>query len=122
MDIPIIESMAVMGRVNRFFEKAGMAAFTDKMPLECVRMIEALSMVGIEGRMLVQAALVQQTIEGLAQKEAEFIEFEMCHFLEGYGKRRYMAAGIERVRFILGKLTARPVYYIWLNEKTELSF
>jgi len=45
MDVPIIEAMAVMGLVNPFFEKAGMRAYTAKMPARCVQLTEAFSMV-----------------------------------------------------------------------------
>jgi hypothetical protein len=46
MGVPIVEAMAVMGLVNPFFEKAGMKAYKAKMPARCVRLAEALSVVG----------------------------------------------------------------------------
>jgi hypothetical protein len=40
-------------------------------------------------------------------------------FLQAYGKRREMRAGIERTRYVLSKLTGRPVYYIWFNPEKQ---
>ncbi len=118
MDVPIIEAMAVMGQVNPFFEKAGMKAYSAKMPARCVQLIEAFSMAGVEKELLIDPQEVQQRIEKLQQSEAEFIEHQMRDFLQSYGRRRDMPSGIERTRYILSKLTSRPVYYIWFNGKT----
>lgn len=120
MDVPIIEAMAVMGLVNPFFEKGGMTAYQAKMPARCVRLLEALSMVGIEEEQMLDAQNVREKLEQLQPKEAEFIELEIKSFLQSYGKRRNMTAGIERTRYILSKLTYRPVYYIWINKYLEL--
>lgn len=119
-DVPIVEAMAVMGTVNPFFEKAGMKAYAANMPVRCVRLIEALGAVGVEGEELVDAEMVQERIGQLGQLEGEFIEFEIRRFLQSYGESRYEEAGLERMRFVLSKLTVRPVYYIWFNEKAGI--
>jgi hypothetical protein len=118
MNVPIIEAMAVMGLVNPFFEKAGMKAFTANMPTRCVQLVEAFSMVGVEKEELIDSEGVQGKLAQLGQREAEFIELQIRHFLQSYGKRRYERAGLERTGFVLSKLTFRPVYYIWFNEDT----
>jgi len=117
MGVPIVEAMAVMGLVNPFFEKAGMKSFTAKMPARCVQLVEAFSMVGIEKEELINSEGVQQKLDRLGQPEAEFIELQIKHFLQSYGRRRYERAGLERTGFVLSKLTLRPVYYIWFNPK-----
>jgi len=119
LNAPVIEAMAVMGLVNPFFEKAGMQAFTAKTPERCVRLIEAFDLVGIEKDRLIDADFVQQKIDRLPKEKAEFIESEIRTFLRSYGKRRTMSPGIDRARYILTKLTNRPVYYIWLNKNLE---
>jgi hypothetical protein len=121
MDVSIIEAMAVMGLVNPFFEKAGMKAFTANMPRRCVQLVEAFSMVGVEKEELIDSEGVQGKLARLGQREAEFIELQIRHFLQSYGKRRYERAGLERTGFVLSKLTFRPVYYIWFNPKTAFS-
>jgi hypothetical protein len=184
LDVPFIESLAVMGRANPFFEKAGLTRFDAPILASCVRLIEAFSVVGVDEEDLIDAALVQQKldlmigaqchcerseailkhsmrpafvtpakagvqkasqldsyvttseVEGsvkiylstrlrLARNDsrdsaAEFIESEMVRFLKSYGRRRLMQPGIERTRFILNKLTDRPVYYLWRNPQVEL--
>jgi hypothetical protein len=121
MNVPIVEAMAVMGLVNPFFEKAGMKSFAAKMPARCIQLVEAFSMVGIEKDILISPQKVQQKLDRLGQSEAEFIELQIKHFLQSYGRRRYERAGLERTRFVLSKLTLRPVYYIWFNPKTAFS-
>jgi len=120
MDVPLIEAVAVMGLINPFFEKAGMSSFKAEVPARCVQLAEAFSMVGIEQEDFIDPKKVQAKLEGLGGREANFIELEIRRFLQSYGKRRQMAAGLERTRYILSKLTLRPVYYLWSNPKLEL--
>jgi len=115
MNVPVIEAMAVMGMVNPFFEKAGMTAYTAKLPARCVQLIEAFSMVGIEDKELIDAENVQRKLSGLDNAQAEFIERQISSFLQSYGCRRNMQNGPKRIRYILSKLTDKPVYYIWFN-------
>lgn len=119
MNVPIIEAMAVMGLANPFFEKAGMEAFTAKMPARCVQLIEAFSLVGIEQQQLIDAQYVQRKLGQLPSSQAEFIGLQIRRFLQSYGRRRDMPAGLERTRYILSKLTERPVYYIWFNRSID---
>lgn len=121
MNVPIIEALAVMGLVNPFFERAGMRAYTAKMPARCVQLTEAFSAVGIEKQELINLQKVHQKLDKLGETESEFIEHQIKDFLQSYGKRRNMPAGLERTRFVLSKLTARPVYYIWFNPKIAFS-
>jgi len=120
--VPIVEGLAVMGKVNSFFEKAGMAKLEAKMPARCIQLIEAFSLVGIEGQLLIDSDRVHRKIEQLCAERKGFIESQIICFLQSYGKRRYMEAGIERTEYVLSKLTARPVYYIWFNPDTEIRF
>jgi hypothetical protein len=115
VNVPIIEALAVMGQVNPFFEKAGMKAYTAAVPQRCVELIEAFSLVGIEQNDLIDADLVNKKLSLLCWPKADFIEKRIRHFLMCYGRRRDMPAVPERTRFILSKLTYRPVYYIWFN-------
>ena len=118
--VPIIEAMAVMGLVNPFFEKADMQAFTANQPTRCTQLIEAFSFVGIEKNKLINAEHVQNKLEHLPKEQAGFIEQQMRRFLGSYGKRKTMPPGIVRTRYILSKLTDRPIYYIWFNKNLEL--
>ena len=115
LGVPIVESMAVMGLVNPFFVKAGMSEFIGPMAARCVQMAEALSIVGIEDRQLVDAVIVQDKLRKLDCKKRNFIELQIQHFLQSYGRRRMAEDSLERTRFVLSRLTYRPAYYIWFN-------
>jgi hypothetical protein len=123
MNVPIIEAMAVMGLVNPFFEKAGMKAYAADVPAKNARLVEALSMVGIESRCtsgeFIDVEKAQRKLDKLDAAGREFIEQEMRHFLKNHSGYRYMQAGLRRTRYVLSKLTARPVYYIWFNPKFD---
>lgn len=117
LNVPVIEALAVMGQVNPFFEKAGMTRIDSPPSVQVSRLIEAFGAVGIEERDLINPQFVQQKLDTLSNG---FIEHEMNLFLQSYGQRRFMKSGIERTKFILSKLTERPVYYFWKNPKLEL--
>jgi hypothetical protein len=116
MNVPIIEAVAVMGRINPFLEKAGMRPYTAKPPQRTVRFNEALNLIGIKDRDLVDPRQLHRKLSALGADQAEFIEHEIKQFLKGYGARRNMPPGLERTRYFLSKLNAGPVYYIWFNE------
>ena len=118
--VAVIEAMAVMGKVNRFFERAGMTGYEAKESVGCAQLVEAFSLVGIEEDELVLPATVQGKIERLGRVERRFIDGQVSGFLQNYGKRRYMDAGIERTGFVLGKLGFRPTYYVWIRPQTDL--
>lgn len=123
MDVPFVEAMAVMGRANPFFEKAGLMRYDAPISASCVRLIEAFSAVGVDEQDLIDPAVIQQKLDLMLDSgAAQFIEREMSIFLQSYGQRRLMQPGIERTRFILSKLTDRPVYYLWRNPDLVLSF
>lgn len=113
---PIVESLAVMGRVNPFFEKAGMKVYTGSVPIRCVHMAEAFSMVDIEPVMYVDSSEVHSKIEALDILRRRFIDGCIERFLRSYTRRRDMKHSIERTKFVLAKLGDRPAYYIWQRD------
>jgi hypothetical protein len=120
MNVPFVEALAVMGQVNPFFQKAGMTRYEPPISADSVRLIEAFSAVGIEEQVLIDPQLVQQQLNNCKRLAADFIKREMSRFLQGFGQRRFMPPGIERTKFILSKLTDRPIYYLWRNPNIEL--
>lgn len=117
LNVPIIEAVAVMGLVNPFLEKAGMMACSSGQPARTAQLIEALSFLGIEVEQLIEPQKVQRKLDRLSLIETEFIEQAIKRFLKSHGRRRNMLPGLERTRYILTRLTARPTYYIWFNRK-----
>jgi len=120
LNVPIIEAVAVMGQVNPFFEKAGMTAYTAKTPARCVQLIEAFSFAAIEGKDLIDPQIVLRKLSKLPADKARFLDTQINYFLQSYGKRRYMQRSAEQIRYVLSKLTARPVYYIWFNPRITI--
>lgn len=122
MNVAIIEAMAVMGLVNPFLERAGMKAYVAETPVRTVRLVEAFGMVGVEGKQLVDPQHVQRQLDRLSDSKARFVEFEIRRFLQSYSRRRDLPPGLDRTKYVLSKLTTRPVYYIWFNpDKTQES-
>ena len=117
LDVPIIEAMSVMGMVNPFLERAGMTAYRTQVPVRSLRLIEAFSSVGIEEKQLVNPTETQRSIDRLGASEGQFIELEIRHFLQSYSRCRDMMPGLRRTRYVLSRLTTRPVYYIWISPK-----
>jgi len=115
MNVPIVEALGVMPLANPFLERAGMKAFEPRVPVEHVKLIEAFSATGVEERDLVSPATVQERLDRLTGSRKAFIEHHIADFLRSHGTRRTMPPGIERTRYLLGKLTHRPSYYIWFN-------
>lgn len=120
MDVAFVEALAVMGRVNPFFEKAGLTRYDAPPSADCVRLKSAFGTVGIDERDLIDPRLVQQKLNKLNQPECDFIESEIARFLQRFGRRRLMRPGIERTRFVTGKLADPPVYYLWKNTKKKM--
>lgn len=121
VNVPIIEAAAVMGLINPFFEKAGMKAYAATTPAHTARLIEAFSVIRIEDAQLIDAEAVQRRLERLGAREAQFIEHEIRRFLQNCGRRRNMRPGLERTRYVLSELAARPIYYIWFNPQLPVS-
>ncbi len=115
--VAIVESMAAMGGVNPFLEKAGMKAYRGKTSRRCVQLAEALGVVGVGEEMFVDPGAVEGRLACLEGESSAFIEREIGRFLQAYGKRKFMSAGIERTRFVLSKLGGRPTYYIWFRDE-----
>ena len=119
LGVPIIEALGVMPRVNPFLERAGLKSVAPRVPVEHVELLEALGAVGIEEDDFIDPQAVQEKLGRLAGPADDFIEARMQRFLKSHGSRRTMPAGIERTRYVLGKLTHRPVYYIWFNPDND---
>jgi hypothetical protein len=121
VNVPIVEALGVMPLVNPFLEKAGMKAFAPRIRSEQVELIEAFSVIGIEENDLVDAQTVQHKLDALSPSAVAFLEAHVQQFLRSQGRRRSMLPGIERTRYILGKLAERPAYHIWFHPTLEVS-
>ena len=121
LNVPVIEALGVMPSVNPFLEKAGMKPYVPPVPLHHVDLLESFSAVGIEEEDLVYPKLVQAKMDALPWPACDFLEIRIEQFLKSHGRRRTMLPDLNRTRYILGKLTRRPVYYIWFNPQMEVT-
>jgi GNAT superfamily N-acetyltransferase len=122
MNIAVIEAQAVMGKINPFFQKAGLTPYVAPLSKQTVKMSQALSEVGIDKKNYSDAKRVHHKIKSLKSEKADFIERQTAHFLSGYCKKRFLPFSIERTAFILTRLSARPVYYAWFNPNVSLKY
>ncbi|OHB58391.1 MAG: hypothetical protein A2173_08750 [Planctomycetes bacterium RBG_13_44_8b] len=121
LNMPYIEALAVMGKVNPFFEKAGMLKFEAPMPTRCVKLLGVLSAVGIEESSLVDIEKTHSKMTNLTGRAKNFIEKHLRDFLAAYGRRaRNMPSGLARTEYLISRLSDRPIYYLWRNPDVEL--
>ena len=121
LNVPYVEALAVMGKVNPFFQKAGMMKFEAAEQMRNVKLKQALSVVGIEERDFIDIERVHSKLQDLKPKGKAFIEKEIAAFLAAYGKKgRNLPDGQMRTEFVLSKLSDRPVYYLWRNADVKL--
>lgn len=121
LNMPYIEALAVMGKVNPFFEKAGMMKFEGAEPLRCVKLREALGATGIEQADLVDIERTHNKLQSLKQRAKNFIEKQITDFLGAYGRRaKIMPDCLRRTEFVISRLSERPVYYLWRNAAVKL--
>lgn len=118
--VPMVEAIAVMGRLCSFFERAGMRRIDLPVRPEGQALIQALKTAGIEESLWIDAATVQERIDWLPESERHLVEKRMHRFLGAYGRRRSMPAGEERTRFALSRLNAKPAYYFWLHPESKI--
>jgi hypothetical protein len=120
LNVAYIESLAVMGKVNPFFEKAGMLKYTAAEPIRSVKLREALSAVGIDEDTLVDIELTHSKLQNLNPKAKNFIEEQIVSFLTTYGRRvRNLPDSVKRTEYIISRLSDRPVYYLWRNANVK---
>jgi hypothetical protein len=121
LNMPYIEALAVMGKVNPFFQKAGMMKFEGTEPVRSVKLRQALSIIGIEPAELVDIERTHKKIQNTGEKAKGFIEKHIKDFLAAYGRRaRNLPDCLKRTEFVLSRLTERPVYYLWRNAAIKL--
>jgi len=121
LNIPYIEALAVMGKVNPFFEKAGMMKFEGTEFVRSVKLRQALSVIGIESTDLVDIEKTHNKLQNLGEKTKSFIEKQITDFLAAYGRRaRIMPHCPKRTEFLISRLSDRPIYYLWRNPCCDL--
>ncbi|HUO08555.1 MAG TPA: hypothetical protein VM008_09675 [Phycisphaerae bacterium] len=99
-ETPYVEALAAMGRVNPFFERAGMRAFDRPALGDVVRMVAALEREGLRAIDLADPGRVTRT---------PFLEAELRRFC------RKSQTWEEMIAEARGRLLSQPVYYVWAS-------
>jgi len=118
----LVEALAAMGRVNPFFERAGMGRYEGPGSLAGERVRAALEAVGLEAwggeaGCRGEEGGVWRAVARLGQVERDLLEREMRRFCVGRGRRgRRLASGEfdeAMVDYVVRQALVRPVYYLW---------
>jgi len=121
LNMSYIEALAVMGKVNPFFEKAGMMKFEGTEPTRSVKLRQALSVIGIETCDLVDIEATHNKLQSLGPKAKSFIDKQITDFLTAYGRSsRNLPDCLKRTELFISRLSDRPVYYLWRNANCDL--
>ncbi len=113
---PLVEAMAVMGKVNPFFEKAGMTRYEAVASKPAVRMLAAFEQVGLEPEQLYDTAGTCAIIRQAGEMAEHFIVSEMRKFERHRSTKaqRHKETGLEdMVATTVRQALSRPVYYLW---------
>lgn len=121
LDVPMIESMALMGCFHPFLAKAGLRPFLPPADKTTQKLIATLESLNIGSEVWHNPDLVQTKMDCLFEKEATLLDRRIHAFLGRFGKRRKMMWGIERTTFVLQRLSNQWMYYAWLNPKRKVA-
>lgn len=117
LDVPMIESMALMGRFHPFLERAGMRRFDPPENPNADALRLGLAGLGIEPEIWYDPRAVRARIDAMCDSRQALIDSLMRRFLGAFGLRRKMEAGLERTAFVLEKLSLRWSYFLWQKPK-----
>ncbi len=114
---PYVETLAAMGRVHPFFERAGMTAYPYRPPAECERLRAALEAAGIGEEAVRVAADLAEALDGLPPAMRRQVEAEVRRWVRSYlGAKNRRTNRPDRARtldLVARNLRAEPVYYLW---------
>ena len=98
-----------------------MMKFEAAEPMRSVKLRQALSIIGIEERDLIDIEQTHGKLQSLGEKQKAFIEKQIKDFLAAYGRRgRNLPDCPMRTEYILSRLSDRPNYYLWRNGNVKL--
>lgn len=115
-DTPYVEALAAMGRVNPFFERAGMMRYEGPPRPSDARMLDALAELNWPRTLLASRALLRERLECLSAAQRMWIEneFRRWHRSATFMDRsRQREAGLNAILDLArARLLTRCVYYL----------
>lgn len=123
----MVEAMAAMGRVNPFFERAGMVRYESGLAGGSVRMVEAFEQMRIGRELLGDRGKLLGAIRRLKVEQLQWLVNEMRRFVQRYGRKRADIKGLRNwragvdsvdelmayVELVVAHVFCNPVYYLW---------
>ncbi len=120
--VKVIEAAAVMGRVNPFFQKAGMKRVAAPMTAKKKTMIETLAYAGTEPAQYLDPQKVHDRLAKGKPEIRRLVDRQIKRFLSAYRHKGDMEDSPRRTAFVLKQLGTRPVYYYWINPDAQWKF
>lgn len=115
---PFTEALAAMGKVNPFFEKAGMTAYRRQQHAFDARLIAALESVQLSARDLSRLGVMQQRINTLPAPRKQWLLAELFRWYRQNGGGRRGDCSREpavHLKLAQSRLLLEPVYYLHDN-------
>lgn len=118
---PYVEAIASMGRVHRFFERAGMQRYEPPIRVVHARLLDALAQVGIPTRLLAMPSRVHTRIDRLEHDQREWCVGELQRWWRHCPRRHehrdtHATPDARQLRKILEDASqdalAKPIYLI----------
>jgi len=112
-----VETLAAMGQVNPFFEKAGMVSYNCVAAPATIRLQAALEQAGIGANVLHDPAQLAQDVQRLSKTQQRWILDEMRRFGQSFGKsfKNIAPTPLGLSHFVSSHLLGGSVYYLWRN-------
>ncbi|MDP6380090.1 MAG: ATP-binding cassette domain-containing protein, partial [Phycisphaerae bacterium] len=120
---PYVEALAVMGRVNPFFERAGMKRYDVPRPEASARLLALFECFGISPSVAGVPHRLQGAIAALVKAEREKALYEIRRWATSYlgakNHRENLITDERAMELAAKRLPAAPLYYLWrAGEKT----
>lgn len=115
-DTPYVEALAVMGRVNPFFERAGMVRYEAPPRPADGRLLDAMAEVNWPRTLLASPSLFAQRLGDLEPAQRAWMESELRRWNRSaafMARGKAQAAGLDdALRLARDRLLSRCVYYL----------
>ena len=114
---PYVESMAAMGAMHPFFERAGMTAYAVPPSPHGARLLAALEAAGLARHDRRSAVALAAALDRLPPGPRDLAEREIARWVRSYlGAKNHRVNCPDRGRvltLVAGHLDSRPVYFLW---------
>lgn len=118
---PFTEAIAAMGRVNPFFERAGMTRYPRPVQPNEARLLDAFRSVEITPDALVDRETAWRRVESMPKSNQQMLHAELYRFHAGLQGRRRSHRGVSpRTRFDYAaeRLAFQPIYFLHDNRES----